>query len=307
MVFMDRRSFFRVGQGAPLTAWEDFCYRLQKTLNIPLNIVSDGDFCAAEMCIDHLAHIQLIHRCCKGYNVGVALHGFASAETVMARHMLFVAFSDGLNGIEPVGEHACIVQPSVLVGDLLEKGYRQFARVPPETKVVEWFADPAYHDCRPLHDVFSGVESISATFSDGSQAVIGQLYDPNQYVQADGFLGHCVVELFELLADADVEKQLQSDYWCCDYRIDALSKRAVGMNLARVLLGHQGRLAWVQQLLIQQVHEDVLRFPSEGRKPKSFDTMAVIYDINTRVKNIFDESGIFLYDDELIRDAGVSC
>lgn len=298
---MDRRSFFNFGRSGvlPQTPWEAFCHRIQRTVRSQFKDISIPHYAtrAAEIIIERLEDIQHIYACCREYGVVIALAGFTSAEQMHSRDVLIVHFSDNLNAIEPIGDNACLVQPNVKVGDLLQQGYQQFARVPESWSVIQWFTDATYHDCRPYHSFLSGVERISVLFSDGSQAVLGGFGVNDRSALSVPILNRCIPNLFELLSDEAVMHQLAAPVWPYDYRIDSLKKHFVDINLARVFQGHQARLIWVQQLVIRKIPEDVLLFSGDANEEEPVNRVA---RINRHIKLLLDADGLFLNDDEVV-------
>ncbi|NOL50523.1 hypothetical protein [Pelistega europaea] len=317
---MDRRSFFNFGRSGvlPQTPWDAFCHRVQRVVRGRFQDISLSHYStkAAEIVIERLEDIQHLYVCCQEYGVVMALSGLTMAEQMHSRHVLIIRFSSQLNQLEPMGDYACLVQPSVLVGDLYQQGYQQFARVPKHWTIAQWFASPLYHDCRPYHSFLSGVERISVLFADGSQAVLGGFGVNDRSALSVPILNRCIPNLFELLREDLVEQQLAMSYWPYAYRIDALKKHFVDINLARVFQGHQGKLAWIQQWVIRKIPEDVLLFPGDkgGRSvvqsgiidntdiQEQYAIEQSVVRVNQRVKDLFDAEGVFLNDDEVIND-----
>lgn len=301
---MDRRSFLHFGRSGvlPQTPWEEFCHRVQRTVRGRFQDISipENTMRAAEIVIERLEDMQHLYALCKHYEVAIALAGFTSPEFVHTRHLLIVHFSLKLNTIEPLGEQACLAQPSVTAGELLALGYQQFARVPTDLTLSQWFASPRYHDIRPCHSFLSGVERISALFADGSQAVLGGFGVNDRSALSVPILNRCIPNLFELLREDEVEKQLAASFWAYAYRIDSLQKQWVDINIARVFQGHQARLVWVQQFVIRKISEDVLLLASDVELPDNSDIQASLMHIQQRVKGLFDIEGVFLYDDEVM-------
>ncbi|WP_071058930.1 hypothetical protein [Pelistega sp. MC2] len=300
---MDRRSFLQFGRSGvlPETPWDLFCHRLQRTVRGDFKRL-DGlneAYHAAQICIYRLADIQHIYALCREYEVAMVLDGFASPQTVHTRDLLMVQFSPSLNIIEELGEQACLAQPSVTAGQLLALGYYQFSRVPAEMTIAQWFASPLYHDCRPYFSFLSGVERINAIFADGSQAVVGGFGVDDRSALSVPILSRCIPNLFELLREDSVETQLASDYWPYSYRLDSLKKNLVDINIARFFQGHQGRIIWVQQWVIRKIPQDVLLLKAQLPEEECADSESIAR-INDRIKGLFDPTGIFLYDDEVI-------
>lgn len=301
---MDRRSFLHFGRSGvlPKTPWEEFCHRVQRTVSGQFRDISmpENGVGTAEIVIERLEDIQHLYALCKYYDVAIALAGFTQAELVHTRSLLIIHFSSTLNKIEEMGGNACLAQPSVKVGTLLAKGYQQFARVPRDWSLSQWFASPRYHDVRPHHSFLSGVERISVFFADGEQAVLGGFGVNDRSALSVPILNRCIPNLFELLREDEMERQLEADYWPYAYRLDSLQKKLVDINIARVFQGHQARLLWVQQFVIRKIPEDVLLLVEDMDKiPDISDIQQSLERINHRVKGLFDAEGVFLYDDEV--------
>ena len=300
---MDRRSFFNFGRAGvlPSNLWEAFCHRIQRTIRGKFKVFpNDGThFNCAEIYLERLEDVQHLYAYCCEYDVGIALGGFASTESVIARDLLMVYFGTQVNKIEFLGNNACLVAPGVKVGSLSMMGYKQFDRVPAGLTVAQWFANPAYHDCRPGFSFLSGVERAQVLFADGSQAVLAGFGVDDKQALTVPILNQTIPQLFELLANPEVVAQLQNDYWPYAYRLDSLQKKLVDINLARVFQGHQGKLVWVQQMVIRKIPEDVLLLPKDADFIIDAALQASVNSINARVKNLFDANAVFLYDDEV--------
>lgn len=303
-VFMDRRSFLHFGRSGvlPTTPWEEFCHRVQRTVKGQFRDISavESGMIVAEIHIERLEDMQHLYPLCKHYEVAIALAGFTQPALLYTRAVLIVHFSPSLNNIEEMGENACLAQPSVTAGDLLMRGYLQFSRVPQDWTLAQWFASPRYHDVRPYHSFLSGVERISVLFADGEQAVLGGFGVNDRSALSVPILSRCIPNLFELLREDEVEQQLASHYWPYAYRLDALQKKWVDINIARIFQGHQSRLLWVQQFVIRKIPEDVLLLAEDMECLPDFNRIHESLDhVHSRVKGLFDPEGIFLYDDEV--------
>lgn len=299
---MDRRSFMQIGRAAvlPQTAWGTFCQRVQRSVQSLVQIVYEHEQgSVAEVTIQRPSDSQHILALCREYKVAMVLAGTTQTHSVIGRDCLIVHLGDKLRQLEAVGDEACLAQPGVLVSQLQERGYQQFARVPSDMNVAQWLSDATYHDCRPYCSFLSGVERLHALFNDGSHAVLGDFGVEDRAALSTPFLNRSIPNLFELLRQYQVECQLESSYWPYTYRLDSLKKKHVEVNLARIFLGQKASLIWAQSLLIRKMPEDVLLLPfAQGVEEPSLDLSVSLDHVNGRVKGIFDEQGLFLYADE---------
>ncbi|NEN74757.1 hypothetical protein F9B74_00230 [Pelistega sp. NLN82] len=297
---MDRRSFFKFGRTGllPQTEWDNFCHRIQRTVKGQFRDITCPmqDYGVAEIYLENSSDIQHIFALCQVYHVTMALAGFIDPEGMYTRPILIVHYACTMNKIEWLSDDICLVQPSVTAGDMLALGFQQFTRVPTSLYIAQWFSNPLYHDCRPFHSFLSGVERIQALFSDGSQAVLGGFGVQDQSALSVPILNRCIPKLFELLQDKEVASFLDKTYWPYEYRLDALEKHFVDINLARVFQGQKARLLWVQAWVIRKIPEDVLYLPSDIQLAQVPEKLA---PIQFQMKNLFDMDGIFLYDDEV--------
>lgn len=299
---MDRRSFMQFGRAAvlPQSAWENFCQRVQRSVRAVVQVLKEHEHgSVAQVTIERQADCQHILALCQEYHVSMVLAGTSQTHALLGRDCLVVQLGSGLRVIEDFGEQACLVQPGTYVGELYARGYKQFARVPSYLNVAQWFSDPAYHDCRPYCSFLSGVERVHALFADGSEAVLGDFGVDDRAALSVPILNRSVPNLFELLREDEVERQLEQAVWPYAYRLDSLKKKRVEVNLARAFIGQKASLIWAQTLLIRKMPADLLCLPSDIEWPEPNLDLSVSLDhVQSRIKGIFDPQGMFLYYDE---------
>ncbi len=299
---MDRRSFMQFGRAAvlPTSTWETFCQRVQRSVRAQVRQLKEHEQgSVAEVTIERAGDSKHILALCREYHVSMILAGSAPTNSLFGRDCLIVHLGHGLREIEDIGEQACLAQAGVLVGQLYSRGYKQFARVPGYLTIAQWLANPDYHDTRPYHSFLSGVERIHALFSDESEAVLGDFGVDDTAALSVPMLNRAIPNAFELLREDQVEKQLEQEVWPYAYRLDALKKKRVEVNLARLFLGHKASLIWVQSALIRKMPDDFLRLPSDIEWPDpSLDLSVSLDHVQGRIKGILDSEGVFLYEDE---------
>ena len=299
---MDRRSFMQFGRAAvlPTSTWETFCQRVQRSVRAPVRQLKDHEQgCVAEVTIERTGDSKHILALCREYQVSMILAGSAPEQSLFGRDCLIVRLGSGLRSLEHLGEQACLAQAGVLVGQLYALGYQQFARVPSHLTIAQWLANPAYHDCRPYFSFLSGVERLYALFSDESEAVLGDFGVDDRAALSVPILNRTIPNAFELLREDQVEQQLEQAIWPYAYRLDALKKKRVEVNLARLFIGHKASLLWAQSVLIRKMPEDYLCLPSDIQWPEPNLDLSVSLDhVQARLKGILDSEGLFLYYDE---------
>ncbi|MCY1522577.1 hypothetical protein D9M68_574370 [compost metagenome] len=94
--------------------------------------------------------------------------------------------------------------------------------------------------------------------------------------------------LFQLASGGDAFATRDGERWLGRYRLDALKPDAPAtVNLAQLLLGHGGTLAWVQRVTLVDVA------PAPQLLPASEPPGLATTRLDARVKALFDPEGRF--------------
>ncbi|MVW79556.1 hypothetical protein [Bordetella sp. 02P26C-1] len=204
-----------------------------------------------------------------------------------------------LTGMSPgaIAGHV-IAEPGCRLGDLVAAGLSQFRDAPPDCSVGVWLATA--YDWRPGATAESGVVAIDVLLSDGTMETLGPFGECDSRPLRSATVQKLIPFLFQLAAGADARACRSADVWPCRYRLDAMLPAAPAeVNLAHLLLGHHGELAWVEAVTLvvsEEVwssvssHTDAV--PSAHREAP--ETIAMAQRLQRQIKDAFDPSGLFL-------------
>jgi len=203
-------------------------------------------------------------------------------------------------------------QPGVPMAALVQAGLRQFAGFPDAMTLAEWLAAPAPWPAGRC--AASGVLTVDVMLADGVEETLGPFGEADVQPLRTATVQSLVPSLFQLASGGDAFATRDGDHWLGRYRLDALKPEAPAtVNLAHLLLGHGGTLAWVQSVTLTDapaamepgfvpVADSGLGAGLEsGRKPEapSFPPSEpqtpglATFRLDARVKTLFDPHGRF--------------
>lgn len=300
---MDRRSFLNFKKNSSNEPWDKFCTRLRRFASGQWETLADSEdgYPQARLQLERELEFEHARALAQEYDIALVLDGTLPFGRLTGRAGLWLKHSPELGGVDYFSDEACLAQAGTLVGTLLEQGYEQFVGVPPHLSLAQWFADPQYHDVRPGLSFLSGVERIQVLFANGDAAVIGGFGVNDTSPLSIPLLHKSIPRLFELLQKPVIQEALSADSWSYAYRFEALHKKLVDANIARVFQGHRGSLVWVQSLVIRKI-------PATKRHLLSTEQWSELYDSgecggmeDSEIKGLFDPMGRYPYLDELFR------
>lgn len=171
------------------------------------------------------------------------------AETLTLRDVLEVDPS-GLNTfIHDPKTGRWVAQPGCRVGELAACGLPQFRDAPSEWTLAVWLAKS--HAWPPGATAMSGVVEAELLFSDGTTETLGAFGASDVRPLRSAMVQRLVPALFQLSSSPDAATCREAPRWPCCYRLDALQPAAPAeVNLAQLLLGHGGALAWVESVTL---------------------------------------------------------
>jgi len=249
-----RRAFLK-GRRPPSTPWERFGTRLRNAVAgevIQLDATSDDK--AARLVVKQPSDVHHALRLCREFGVGFALDG---VPLTASQHgpVLWVRPGPDVAAcqrLEP-GSSRWFVQPGCLLGQLEAAGLRAFADMPAHLTVAAWLADRTQCNWPTGRTVASGIVHASALLADGITVSLGAFGVENRKALDSLRLQTLIPALFQLANTPDARLCLERAAWPARYRLDALIP-APGqtINLAHLLLGHGGDLAWVEWVVIDE-------------------------------------------------------
>ncbi len=319
-----RRAFLR-GRRPPSSPWEVFCSRLRNVVGGTLTQLDAGaDRQAARLVLQQAADAHHARRLCAEFGVCMALEGVSSA----APHdtpVLWLSPGHELAACRPLepGSKRWFVQPGCLLGELEAAGFTGFSDLPAHLTVAAWLADRSLCNWETGHTAKSGVVHASALLADGVSVSLGAFGTDNRKALDNLRLQTLIPALFSLSVGEDARHCAQYRSWPARYRLDALQPAPGNtVNLAHLLLGHGGDLAWVEWVVL----DSELARPAEGTQlplelpgasPDMFeedmgwggeggsvpcDAVAAAraaQDIDASVKALFDPQGLFPHPGQL--------
>jgi len=203
-------------------------------------------------------------------------------------------------------------QPGVPMAALVQAGLRQFAGFPDAMTLAEWLAAPAPWPAGRC--AASGVLTVDVMLADGVEETLGPFGEADVQPLRTATVQSLVPSLFQLASGGDAFATRDGDHWLGRYRLDALKPEAPAtVNLAHLLLGHGGTLAWVQSVTLTDVpaamepgfvpvaDSGLGAGLESGRKPEapSFPPSEpqtpglATFRLDARVKTLFDPHGRF--------------
>lgn len=273
---MDRRSFFTHFMPAQ-DKWKQFIHRIERSL---LQFVQ-----ADAVMIDDLSKLPHLFKLAQQYEV--TLSCYPTAQTV--RPVLQLLFSDRLNTITPINDTYAIASPCTTLGQLSQLGYHQFDYLPKELYLWQWFADPCYHRYPTEQLPNTGVERVQVIFANAQEGVLGG-FGVNDKLALDLLiLNQAVPQLFQIYHQAWVREYEKKGG--LPYRLDAL--QAGQTNLARLMLGSRQTLVLPTKYVLSKQLSPLENKVFNAVNDVSEVQLAYDMQLETSVKNAFDELGIF--------------
>jgi len=177
------------------------------------------------------------------------------------------------------------------LSDLQETGLFAGVGQAADTTVAQWFAS-AGAGCRVDQATVScSVERAEVMLADGTTEILGPFGSTAQSPLRSLTLQRMVPRLFELAGSELALRCAQVRPWPAVYRLDALiAAKGREPNLAQLLLGHQGRLGWVQTLWLRRATQSAAMAQCEVFL-ESLPELAA--QLDQELKHILDPQAVF--------------
>jgi len=311
-----RRAFLR-GRRPPASPWEKFCGRLRNVVEGSVTLLDAGrDRQAARLLVQQPADAHHARLLCAEYGVCMALEDVPHA----APHdgpVLWLRPGRGLAAcrrLDPNGTR-WFLQPGCLLGELEAAGLNCFADLPAHLSVAGWLADRRLCNWAAGHTAASGIVHASALLADGTSVGLGAFGTDNRKALDSLRLQKLIPALFSLSTGDDARICSEWRSWPSRYRLDALQPAPGNtLNLAHLLLGHGGDLAWVEWVVIDTALADPaagsalpLELPGVqgvtdaadgsgqgGSGPcEAVNTARAAQDLDAAIKQLFDPDALF--------------
>ncbi|VFR23150.1 FIG00432396: hypothetical protein [plant metagenome] len=246
------RRAFLFGRKLPDSGWQRFCQRLARTCQGLLRVAEDGD--VADLAPLRAQDVRHALALCAEHGVQLALADASASRPILPT--LRVDPSN-LNDLAPLQGAPGFWRagPGCTLETLAAAGCTQFqveagADIPVQT-LAAWLSGPAPAVLCPTgHGLASGVAALDVLLADGSAITLGPFGAQDRQPLRGATLQALVPALFELSSSEDAARCLAAPRWPWAGRLDALQPLHGGVNLAHLLLGQGGALAWVESVLV---------------------------------------------------------
>lgn len=295
------RRAFLLGRRPVQTPWAAFVQRLALVCQGKVHDLGEGgpDGTCAILTPARDADVAQARKLCAEYRVVLELEGAVGPFAPTARPRLRVdpALLTGLTrlyGDVPRWR----AQPGVTLAELAAAGLRQFAGLPGDMTLAQWVAAPAPWPAGRC--AASGVLAADVLLADGVEETLGAFGEADVQPLRSATVQRLVPALFQLASGGDAFATNDGYHWLGRYRLDALKPQAPDtVNLAQLLLGHGGTLAWVHSVVLTDMPAWQVAGPdaaAEGvslRRPAPQAPGLATVRLDGRVKTQFDPEGCF--------------
>lgn len=289
------RRAFLFGRRTPSTPWGNFCARLSRSCAGQVAWHEDGSLQAT---LIPEREQDLLHARALCSEFGVKMGLWTEPMLAVAQEpVLWVepgrAWAQAVP-VEPT-QQAWRVDAGCSMGQLKALGFALALGVDPGWSVAQWLASPMSSRWPLACGAQSDILRAEILMHDGSRESLGPFGATAVEPLRSTTMQHMVPGLFQL-TQQPLFADLTMDHGSFNgYRLDAMLDRPTqDINLARLLAGHGGSLAW---LLSIWLHRRIVADSSKGSVP-SVETESVSQHaaalLNAQVKHLFDPRGIFM-------------
>ncbi|MGE8703326.1 MAG: FAD-binding protein [Achromobacter sp.] len=289
------RRAFLMGRRPVQTPWAAFVQRLALVCHGKVRDLGEGgaDGTCAILTPASEADVVQARKLCAEYRVTLELEGAEGPFAPSARPRLRVdpVLLTELTRLD--GDVAqWRAQPGVTLAELARAGLRQFAGLPGDMTLAQWVAAPAPWPAG--HCAASGLMAADVLLADGVEETLGAFGETDVQPLRSAIVQRLVPALFQLGSGGDAFATNDGYHWLGRYRLDALKPVAPGtVNLAQLLLGHGGTLAWLQGAVLIDVPPGDDRQAEGGAGPTLAAPGLATVRLDGRVKTQFDPDGCF--------------
>ncbi|WP_233161501.1 MULTISPECIES: hypothetical protein [unclassified Achromobacter] len=178
---------------------------------------------------------------------------------------------------------------------LAQAGLAQFAGLPADLTVAAWLASRAHAAASPGRACPPGLVSADVMLADGALETLGPFGASGGVPLRSGTGQALVPALYTLSTRAGAAWCRAQAAWPARYRLDALAPPPPAeANLAGLLAGHEGALAWVDSVVLQAITPPVSgsgNAAGVGAAPPAYPAEARALD--AYIKDAFDPAGLY--------------
>lgn len=282
-----RRAFLTAAR-LPVTPWRHFYGRLARSVQGRLEDRSPGAPGAPMAWLQpaRLADVWHAHALCVESDVRMQL-AHAPAESGPGPSLVVDLMC--LDEVERLADGSVRAEAGARVGAIRRWLPGACAGAADADCVASWLADPVAHAWPVGELACSGLQSVELMLAAGDRECFGAFGAAARRPALSGAASHLVSSLFAMAAEPALTPWREFTRWPARYRLDALF--APSPNLAHLLLGGTGTLAWPERVVLGDAEPGSVR-PAGVAAPAAPDgELAAALD--ERVKRIFDPRPTF--------------
>lgn len=286
-----RRAFLG-GQRAQSLPWHQFLLQLQRKTQA---IILELDHAEQQLLFRPtvLADLHHARQLCHAFDIKLHLWGTneLNAEDLPCLWIDYSALTQ-LTALN-TDEQQWFVQPGVTIAQLRQEGFHIPELCGDELLAVDWLSRPEFHAYDTLQTQQSGLVHASLLMADGSVSSLGAFGQANTKPLNTPELRLLVPQLFQLANSELAAPILATLKWSSRYRWDIFDPRNKALNLAHLLLGHQGDLGVVEWFVLDKSQLQ----PSFAPTVAIVDALLKIQveEIETAIKQYFDPQFLFSF------------
>lgn len=288
------RRAFLLGRRPAQTPWAAFMQRLKLLCQGQVIDLGEGGPGGAQAILTPTRDGDVTHAraLCAEYRIVMALEGATGPYAPSTSPRLRIDPSRLAGLARLAGETPrWRAQPGVPMAALAQAGLRQFQGLPDAMTLAEWLASPAPWPAGGT--AASGVLAVDVMLADGVEETLGPFGEADVQPLRSATVQALVPALFQLASGGDAFATNDGYHWLGRYRLDALKPQAPAtVNLAHLLLGHGGTLAWVQSVTLTDAPAWTDPRPPAEARPAEAPGLAT-HRLDARVKTLFDPAGRF--------------
>lgn len=306
------RRAFLFGRQTPRTPWDAFLQRLGREAQGRAQDLGGTDVNRARLTPVDRDDVRQARALCAEYGVMLRPRWPASASSGddagvsatshLARALGDIEASDGrpvleidlskLSTLTRVPQtDQWLAEPGCRLKDLAAAGLPQFRDAPADWSLAAWLA--IAQGWATGVTAASGIVDVDVLLADGTAERLGAFGASGQQPLLSATVQRLVPALFQLSVSPDAVLCREGHDWPCRYRLDALLPTAPAeVNLAHLLLGHRGELAWVESLTLMPGEGDIPH-TLPAAVPHSPQTTGAARRLQMQMKQAFDPMDLY--------------
>lgn len=297
MVTQPSRRAFLTGRRTSASPWGQFCARLSRTCEGSVSWEQEEQSAQAWLKPARAVDVMHAQALCLEFGVQLILLD-SDALADPARPILWVDSRAEWARLELVDSAAGLwrADAGVTLWSLHQQEVSLFAHTFDATlahqTLAQWFASPLEGSL--MH---TGIVQAEVLLADGTLEMLGPFGASASRPLKSLSLQKKIPQLFELAQSPQAALCAQCEQWPLRYRLDGLMPQSgASFNLAWLLQGHGGSLAWLQALWFQSpvpswVATESLQAPRALVDPATIRQAALELDLS--IKQTLDPTGVF--------------